>query len=129
MTSSLRDFCFTLQVFSVQKEFLSTNGGLHSNIKKRLIMNGKCGSLFIYCLLFNFYWSIVDLCFPGSTSSKEPTCQSRRHKKNRFKPWVGKIPWRRAWKISPVFLPGESMDRGAWGLQSIGSQKDTTKVT
>ena len=23
-------------------------------------------------------------------------------------PWVGNIPWRRAWRCSPVFLPGES---------------------
>ena len=28
-------------------------------------------------------------------------------------PWVGKIPWRRALQPTPVFLPGESMDRGA----------------
>ena len=26
----------------------------------------------------------------------------------RFNPWVGKIPWRRAWQLTPVFLPGES---------------------
>ena len=25
----------------------------------------------------------------------------------RFDPWVGKIPWRRKWQSSPVFLPGE----------------------
>ena len=25
-----------------------------------------------------------------------------------FDPWVGKIPWRRAWKPSPVFFPEES---------------------
>ena len=25
-----------------------------------------------------------------------------------FYPWVGKIPWRRAWQPSPVLLPGES---------------------
>ena len=25
-----------------------------------------------------------------------------------FNPWIGKIPWRRAWKPTPVFLPGES---------------------
>jgi len=25
-----------------------------------------------------------------------------------FDPWVGKIPWRRAWQFTPVFLPGES---------------------
>ena len=24
------------------------------------------------------------------------------------------IPWKRAWQSTPVFLPGESMDRGAW---------------
>ena len=23
-------------------------------------------------------------------------------------PWVGKIPWRRAWQPTPVFLPEES---------------------
>ena len=25
-----------------------------------------------------------------------------------FDPWVGKIPWRRAWQPAPAFLPGES---------------------
>jgi len=25
-----------------------------------------------------------------------------------FDPWVEKIPWRRAWQPTPVFLPGES---------------------
>ena len=24
-----------------------------------------------------------------------------------FEPWAGKIPWRRAWQLTPVFLPGE----------------------
>ena len=26
-------------------------------------------------------------------------------------PWVGKIPWRRKWQPTPVFLPGESHGR------------------
>ena len=26
----------------------------------------------------------------------------------RFDPWVGKIPWRKAWQPTLVFLPGES---------------------
>ena len=46
--------------------------------------------------------------FPGSTSGKELACQWRRHKRLGFDPWVGKIPWRRAWQPTPVFLPGES---------------------
>ena len=33
----------------------------------------------------------------GVTSGKEPASQCRRLKRCRFSPWVGKIPWRRAW--------------------------------
>ena len=29
-------------------------------------------------------------------------------KRHGFDPWVIRIPWRRAWQPSPVFLPGES---------------------
>ena len=32
----------------------------------------------------------------------------------RFDSWVRKISWRSAWQPTPVFLPGESSDRGAW---------------
>ena len=46
--------------------------------------------------------------FPGSTSDKEPACQFRRHRRPRFNPWVGKIPWWRKWQPTPVFLPRES---------------------
>ena len=46
--------------------------------------------------------------FPGGASGKEPACQCRRRKRWGFNPWVGKIPWRRAWQPIPVFLPGET---------------------
>ena len=46
--------------------------------------------------------------FPGGASGKEPTCHCRRHKRPGFYPWVRKIPWRRAWQSTPVFLPRES---------------------
>ena len=65
---------------------------------------------------------------PG-LSSKEPTCQRRRHRRLGFDPWVGKIPWRRAWRPTSVFLPGESHGQPG-GLQSIGSKEsDTTEAT
>ena len=39
-------------------------------------------------------------------------------------PWVGKIPWRRKWQSTPVFLPGESPGtEELGGLWSIGSQR------
>jgi len=31
-----------------------------------------------------------------------------------FDLWAGKIPWRRKWQPTPVFLPVKPMDRGAW---------------
>ena len=42
---------------------------------------------------------------PWWLSGKECTCQCRRH---RFDPSVGKIPWRREWQPTPVFLPEKS---------------------
>ena len=42
--------------------------------------------------------------FPGGTVVKNLTFQCLRH---RFHPWVGKIPWRRKWQSTPVFLPGK----------------------
>ena len=29
------------------------------------------------------------------------------YKRCGFDPWVGKLPWRRAWQPTPLFLPGE----------------------
>ena len=41
--------------------------------------------------------------FPvAQTVKRLPTMQETR-----FSPWVGKIPWRREWQPTPVFLPGE----------------------
>ena len=45
---------------------------------------------------------------PVGASGKESTCQCRSHKRQWSDPWVGKIPWRRAWQPTPVLLPGES---------------------
>ena len=54
--------------------------------------------------------------------SKRICLQGRRHKRCRYDPWVGKIPWRRKWQPTLVFLPEESMDRGAWWatVQRVG---------
>ena len=37
-------------------------------------------------------------------SGKKIHLQCRRHKRHRFDPWIGKIPWRRKWQPTPVFL-------------------------
>ena len=72
-------------------------------------------------------WSLGN---PGA-SGKDHACQCRRHKRHRFNPWVGKIPWRRAWQPTPVFSPGESHgQRSLAGYSSWGhKESDTTKVS
>ena len=58
---------------------------------------------------------------PDSAGGKELTCQYRKHKRGGLEPWVGKIPWRRSWQPTPVFLPGESpRTEEPGGLQSTG---------
>ena len=61
------------------------------------------------------------LGFPGGSVGKEICLQCGRPG---LYPWIGKIPWRRAWQPTPVFLPGESPWTEESGrLQSIGSQR------
>ena len=70
-----------------------------------------------------------DPCFPGGGGGEEPTCQCRRHG---FDPWVGKIPWRRAWQPTPVFLPGEPHGQkslvgyGPWGRKELNTTERHT---
>ena len=46
-----------------------------------------------------------------------------------FDPWVGKIPWKRKWQPTPVFLPGESHEqRNLAGYGLLGcKESDTTE--
>ena len=46
--------------------------------------------------------------FPGGASCKELACQSGDIRDG-FDPWFRKIPWKRTWQPTPVFLPGESL--------------------
>ena len=65
-------------------------------------------------------WNLV-LILGIQPAGKESACQCRRPG---FDPWVGKIPWRRKWQPTPVFLPGESHgQRSLAGLQSMGWQR------
>ena len=63
---------------------------------------------------------------PRLLSGKDSACQCGRPG---FDPWVGKIPWRRKWQPTPVFLPGQShgprsrVGYSSWGLK----ESDTTE--
>ena len=59
--------------------------------------------------------------FPGVSDDRVcPQCE-----RPEFDPWVGKIPWRRKWQPTAVFLPGESHGQrrlvgyGPWGCREL----------
>ena len=52
---------------------------------------------------------------------KNPSANPGETQRCGLGPWVGKIPWRRKWQPTPVFLLGEFHSQGR--LQSIGSQR------
>ena len=68
------------------------------------------------------------LGLPRGLSSEELACQGRRPKRFGFGSWVGKIPWRRKWQPTPVFLPGNPMDRGAWWAPVHGAAESDTST-
>ena len=47
-------------------------------------------------------------CKPGLPWWLSGQESSRQGRRGWFDPWVGKIPWRRKWQPTPVFLPGKS---------------------
>ena len=66
---------------------------------------------------------------PQGLSSKDFHLRGREHRRLGFHPWVGKIPWRRAWQPTPVSLPEEFHGQSSlagyspWGLK----ESDTTE--
>ena len=46
-----------------------------------------------------------------------------------FSPWVGKIPWRREWQPTPVFLSENPTDRGAGWAIVHGFAENQTRLS
>ena len=65
---------------------------------------------------------------PGGTRGKEPACPCRRHKRHRFDPRLRKIPRRREWQSTPIFLPGESHGQRTLVGYSPQSHKESDRT-
>jgi len=80
-----------------------------------------------YCSAINS--KLLD--FPGGTSGKESTCQCMGCKRRRLDLWVGKIPWRREWQPTPLFLSGKSTGQRSlagcspWGHKELDMTEHT----
>ena len=68
----------------------------------------------------------------SSSSGKEPPCQCRKCKRCRLNPWVWKIPWKRKWQSTPVFLSGKSHGQRSpagyspWGHKELDTTEHNT---
>ena len=73
------------------------------------------------------------MCFPGGSVVKNLATQVALVVKNPpanagdvrcgFNLWVRKIPWKRAWQRTPVFLPAESQGQRSMGAIVHGAAK------
>ena len=54
--------------------------------------------------------------------------QCRRQRTLEFDPWIKKIPWRRKWKPTPVFLPGKCHGQGSLTGYSPKGPKESDKT-
>ena len=70
----------------------------------------------------NYFHLLVSL--PRWLNGKESVCQCPKCRRREFNPWDGKIPWRRKWQPTPVFLPGEFCgQRSLAGYSPWGGKK------
>ena len=78
--------------------------------------------LLSWLTLFCAFVSLMnDLSFPDGSDGKESACNAGDPG---FESWVGKIPWKSAQQLTPIFLPGQSpWTEEPGGIQSTGSQR------
>ena len=72
---------------------------------------------------------IVSEVFPRWRSGQEAVCQCRRRKRLGLDPWVEKIPNRRKYQPTPVFLSGKFHGRGARRATVHGVTKSWTGLS
>ena len=72
---------------------------------------------------------MVYISFPHGAVIENTPANTRDAGDWGFDPWVGKIPWRRAWQLTPIFLPGEFHgQRSLAGYSPSGcKESDTTE--
>ena len=67
--------------------------------------------------------------FPGGTSSEEPTCQCRKHKRCGFNPWSGRSPGGGHGNPLQYSCLENPLGRGAWQatVHEVAKESDTTE--
>ena len=95
------------------------------------LRSAMCFSVvFVHCC-WNKLPNIRD--FPHGSVGKEFSCNAR-DKRCEYWPWVRKIPWRRKWQPTPVFLPEKFYGQrnlaaySPWGLKELDISEHCTAL-
>jgi len=92
--------------------------------------------IYIYPLTFWISFPVKSLQstgLPRWLSGKESFCQIGRHRRCGFDPRVRKIPWRKKWPPTPVFLPVKSHGQrslvgySTWGCKELDATEQACK--
>ena len=99
---------------------------LHCKVAFSFVINLQKGILRLYKYLVLWLPCAPPGCLPWWLRLQSVCLQCGRP---RFDPWVGKIPWRRKWQSTPVFLPEKSHGwRSLVGYSPCGcKESDTTE--
>ena len=87
-------------------------------------------SIFLFLCSYPTVWIGLPWWLSGKKKKKKKIAyQCRTHE---FDLWAGKIPWKRAWQSTPIFLPGEFHGQRSlasyrpWGLKVLDTTKKLT---
>ena len=108
-------FCLKMSIFLCQYVYIHIFLGASCKLrKKEILLDGR------HAVILGIAWGWAPKWgLPRWCHVKEPACQYRRSKRHRFSPWVRKIPWRKVWQPTPVFLPGESRGQRSLACYSL----------
>ena len=79
----------------------------------------------VKCISLKTFLRNLNRGFPSSSVGKRICLQCKRP---RFDPWVRKIPWRRKWQPTPVFLPGEFHEQRSLACYSPWDSKESDTI-
>ena len=71
------------------------------------LLYSKVTQLYAYRLFCIFFSIMVYISFPHGAAIEKTPANTRDAGDWGFGPWVGKIPWRKKWQRTLVFLPGK----------------------
>ena len=83
-----------------------------------------CKIVFTNNVIYDGAFSHLVPALVAQTEKNLPACSSPG-----FCPWIGKIPWRREWLPTPVFLPGEFHGQRSLAGYSPWNAKNWTSLS